>query len=104
LKLPERLSDEGKIKQKINQRRRQMLVHSYLYYEMDEAYIDDNTFNKWAQELAELQDKYPLYAAECVYADAFKDFDGSTGYDLPLDDPWVQKKALYLLDLHNKEN
>lgn len=104
MKLPERLSDEGSIRQKIDQRRRQILVHSFLYYEMDEAYIDDDVFNGWARELVGLQDKYPSYAEQCAYADAFKNFNGSTGYDLPLNDPWVEEKALYLLGLQDKEN
>src|SRR5262245_6294755 len=78
----------------IARRRRQILVHSYLYYRLDRPVIDDATFDQWARELVELQAAYPTEAAETVYHDAFVGFDGSTGFDLPLDDPWVRATAL----------
>ena len=37
-----------------------MLVHSYLYYKLDNPIIDDDTWQKWANELAELQRKILL--------------------------------------------
>ena len=43
------------IEEKIRQRRSQMLIHSCLYYEMDESVIDDHTWQRWADELAELR-------------------------------------------------
>ena len=46
------------VAEKIRQRRRQMLVHSFLYYELDSNIIDDYTWSKWGVELAELQKKY----------------------------------------------
>lgn len=73
------------IKEKIKQRRRQMLVHSYLYYEMDYNIVDDHTWSKWAVELAELQKKYPKESAEVEYADLFSGWDGSSGAHLKYD-------------------
>lgn len=81
----------------INRRRRQILVHSCLYYRLGTQLIDDYTFDRWAQELVELQRKRPDIAANCVYADAFVEFDGSTGFDLPYHLPEIEAVALRLL-------
>ena len=68
------------IKSKIRQRRAQMLVHSYIYYELNDNIISDATWSKWAKELAELQKKYPKESAEVeFYYEDFKDWDGSSG-------------------------
>lgn len=67
------------IKEKIKQRRRQMLVHSYIYYELNENIIDDGTWSRWAKELQELQEKYPKESAEVEEYENFKNWDGSSG-------------------------
>lgn len=41
----------------INRRRRQILVHSFLYYRMNTSIIPDSTYDEWARDLAELQIK-----------------------------------------------
>lgn len=71
--------EELKIAEKIQQRRYQMLVHSYIYYEMNENIISDSQWSKWAMELAELQRKYPDIAEQVVFADDFAGWDGSSG-------------------------
>lgn len=87
----------------INRRRRQILVHSFLYYRMNTSIISDSTYDEWARDLADLQTKYPEVAREGVYADAFADFSESvTGFDLPLHDPWVVSKGLQILKYHEE--
>ena len=81
----------------ITQRRYQVLIHSIIYYKLDDNLVSDDTWSKWALELEELQNSYPDIAKQCPYAEAFKDFDHSTGMDLPLDDPWAIGKAKQLL-------
>lgn len=93
---------EDKIGDLINRRRRQLLVHSIIYYKMDENIISDATWSKWGQELEELQAKYPEIAAKQPYAKEFEGFDHSTGMSLPLNDPWAVNKARQLLQ--QKEN
>ena len=56
-----------------------MLVHSYIYYELNENIVSDAQWSKWAVELAELQKKYPKESAEVEYYEDFKDWDGSSG-------------------------
>lgn len=94
--------DEEKIAALINRRRRQVLVHSIIYYKMDKNLIPDNAWTEWGAELEELQARYPEIAAKTPYAKEFKDFDHSTGYSLPLDDPWAVNKARQLVQWAEK--
>lgn len=87
----------------INRLRRTILVHSVIYYELNDSIISDHRWSEWAMKLVELQNEYPDIAARCVYAEAFKDFDGSTGFNLPLDDPWANHKARQLLSWRQKQ-
>lgn len=67
------------IAEKIQRRRYQLLVHSYIYYEMNENLISDSQWSKWAMELVDLQSKYPDIAKQVIYAEDFADWDGSSG-------------------------
>lgn len=87
------------IEHKIKQRRLQILVHSCIYYELNESIISDATWSKWAKELVELQKKYPEESQHTMLFEAFKNFDGSTGMDLPIHEDWVMNKARYLLKM-----
>lgn len=93
--------DTEEIAELINRRRRQVLVHSVIYYNMNDNLISDSQWSSWAFELAELQNKYPEIAKNCWYADDFEGFDGSSGFDLPLNDPWAEQKARKLLQLRD---
>lgn len=86
------------IKEKIQQRRLQLLIHSCIYYELNESIVSDATWSRWAKELVDLQNKYPQEASEVVYAKEFKNFDGSTGMDLPTKDILVMSRARHLLN------
>ena len=85
------------IKEKIKQRRLQILVHSYIYYELNDNIISDNTWNRWAHELVELQKKYSEEAKSTQYYEEFKNFDGSTGMDLAYLNDFIVNRAKYLL-------
>lgn len=93
---------DKEIAELIFRRRQQILVHSVLYYRMNENLIDDATWSKWALELEELQEKYPKIARTVPLHEEFKNFDHSTGSDLPLDNPWAINKANYLLYLRSE--
>ena len=81
----------------IKRRRLQMLVHSCLYYSLNENIWDDLTFDARAKELATLLKVHPD-----AYSDRFDqyfvDWDGSSGYHLPNRDPWVFGMANKLLE------
>lgn len=84
----------------IQQRRVQMLIHSCLYYEMNTNLISDKQFDEWGRELAKLQNENPEIADKICFAEAFKDWDGTTGFHLPLKNKWVVSKAYYLLKIN----
>lgn len=84
--MPEYARDE------IIRRRRQMLVHSAIYYVLNDNVVPDHVWQQWAFELAYLQDDYGHEAG--FYDGAFSDWDGSSGYYLPgVADPDVMRVA-----------
>lgn len=93
------MSDEATIAELIKRRRRQVWVHSIIYYKMDTNLIDDSTWSKWAEELEELQRQYPDISDSAEFADVFKGFEHSTGSTLPLDDPEMNRIAQRLIDI-----
>ena len=90
--------DKKEIKEKINRYRRQILIHSCIYQRMNTNIISNYEYDKRCQTLVELQTKYPDIADECDFAEAFKDFEGDTGFNLPLGNYWVRSKAYQLLN------
>lgn len=86
------------VAEKILQRRLQMIVHSYLYYELDTNIVSDSTWSRWGKELQQLQEKYPEEAKKVKFAELFEDFDGSTGFTIAKQaDDRAIAKAKYLL-------
>lgn len=85
------------LEEKIKQRRSQMLVHSYLYYWLDESIVSDYQWQAWADDLVELQKDFE--GDLDFYDEAFYDWDGSTGCHLPKDE-WVVNAALWLFRIH----
>ena len=79
--------NKTQIAELIKRRRLQLLIHSCIYYEYNTNLASDNQWATWAIELEELQTKYPKIAEQVILAEAFKDFDHSTGYNLPTRDP-----------------
>jgi hypothetical protein len=75
-----------------------MLVHSYLYYEMDAPVITDEKWQRWADELTDLQTRYPDACKLGFYDEAFADWSGATGCDLPFD-PWLIKRVKELYNV-----
>lgn len=90
------------IRELIERRRRQVLVHSVIYYRFNSNVVTDAVWASWALELEELQAKYPDISKDAWYAEYFEDFEHSTGYSLPLDDPWAYRKAQLIMEWHKK--
>jgi hypothetical protein len=85
-----------------NRRQSQILVHSFLYYQLDTNIIPDHTYDLWCKELAEWQKENPELFKLTVYYQEFKDFDGSSGYDLPFSNPEIQSTGYKILKLHSR--
>lgn len=86
------------LSEKIKQRRTQMLVHSYLYYTLDDTIITDEKWQQWADELTELQKQKSEIG---FYDKEFSDWNGSTGMHLP-SPAWIVNKAKKLLTSKDK--
>jgi len=84
---------------RIRQRRQQLAVHSYLYYQLDNPIVSDATWQRWADELVTLQQQHPERVP--FYDREFFDWDGSTGMHLPKD-PWIAGMAATVLRLHER--
>ena len=88
----------------ITQRRKQVLIHSIIYYRFGENIISDQQWDKWARELCELQKEYPDVAESCFLAREFENFDPCSGYYLPLELPWAVEKAKWLVEYERRRN
>jgi hypothetical protein len=95
--------DAASIKSKIRQRRAQMLCHSYIYYVLDDNIVSDDKWQQWANELREIQEKYPKYCKIDFFDKYFYTWTGDTGMHLPLKDPWVVYKATQIYNYEKGE-
>ena len=95
------MGDKMDIKSKIRQRRSQMLIHSCLYYELDQTIVSDHKWQEWADELEQLQKNNPDQCKIGFFDFEFRDWTGATGNHLPLRDPWIFAKSKQILKLHN---
>lgn len=85
---------------KIKQRRAQMLIHSAIYYDLNDNVVSDDQWQKWANELEKLQ-KDNADCCKIGYFDAdFADWDGTTGAMLQYRHPLIYGKAVWLLNYH----
>lgn len=82
---------------KIQRRRYQILVHSFLYYELDISLISDQQWQAWAEELVKLQKENAEISEKVIFSGAFRSFDASTGFDLPYRDEQIVNIAYRLL-------
>lgn len=89
--------EAGEIRSLIQRRRLQLLVHAHIYYRMGDSLVSDKVWDEWAKKLVELQMEHPKIAERVDYHIAFKGFDGSTGFDLPIMDDDIKNKAEQLM-------
>lgn len=67
----------------INFLQRGIIVHSYLYYELDSSIISDQEFDKKSRELVALKNTYPDLWETSEYYHIFGDeYTGATGFHL----------------------
>ena len=103
MKLYERYEGKKlKLAEKIQRRRLQLLVHSYIYYELNDNIVTDAVWSKWAKELVELQERYPNMSKRIQYAHEFEGWDGSTGAFLQFDDATAER-ANRLLECRDRK-
>lgn len=93
----------------IKRHRRNMILHSYMYYQLADTLWDDHKWQEVATELAELQEAFPEPIG--YFDKEFENWDGSTGYHLPITErvgkgskvtvtnAWIHEDCMYLLRL-----
>ena len=60
-----------------------IIVHSYIYYEMNNNAISDREYDARAKELASLKEAHPdLWKTSEYYKQFGDEYNGATGYDL----------------------
>lgn len=69
-------------KVKIDTLSRWILIHSYLYYELDHSIVPDHMFDNNCNQLLGFIEATPKEFKRSRYYYAFKDFDGSSGFGL----------------------
>lgn len=69
---------------KISFLQRVVLIHSYIYYELNNSIWSDKHFDEVAKQLTIMQNNYSKswIKKHSQYGYAFMDFDGTTGFDL----------------------
>ena len=87
----------------IHRRRLQIVIHSCIYYRLNENIISDHQWAQWAKELVAAQERFPGAAEKQLWAKDFADFDGSTGFNLPINEPGVVARARWLINRHKTE-
>ena len=94
--------DELVIAEKIQQRRYQLLIHSCIYYHLNQNIISDKQWDEWARELRDLQNQYPNISKQITLYEYFKDWDASTGAFLPITNDWVIMLSKKVLKFNSK--
>ena len=88
------------VREIILQRRKQMAVHSCLYYMLDESIVSDDQWQRWADELERLQQAHPEHMKIGFMDSEFRDWTGATGAHLNHRHPWTWVKAQRILEYH----
>ena len=72
-----------------------IILHSYIYYELDNNYISDMEYDKKSKELVQYKNEYPdLWKSSMYYKQFGDDYNGATGFTLYHDLDDEQKKII----------
>lgn len=75
---------------------RLILVHSYIYYELDSNVISDRLYDKKSKELVQYKNDYPDLWKHSQYYDQFHDdYNGATGFTLFHDLPKSEQERIH---------
>lgn len=81
---------------------RYIIIHSIIYYELNESVISDKQFDSVARQLVKMQKRMKHELKDTMYYYCMYDFDGSTGFDLynrliPFDKKYLMQIARNVL-------
>lgn len=96
--------EQQQIKELMERRIRQILIHSCIYYRYNQNIVSDHQFDSWGQDLIALIKGYPEMLDQVEWGEAFKDYTETTsGFNLPFNDPRIVAKAYYVLKIAKGE-
>lgn len=71
------------IQEQINRLQRIIILHSYIYYELNDNVISDREYDLKSKELVKYKNDYPeLWMNSEYYKQFGDDYNGSTGFSL----------------------
>lgn len=74
---------------------RYIIVHSYIYYELDRNIISDKQYDAKSKELVKYKNEYPeLWKTSMYYKQFGEDYNGATGFTLYHDLDKNQQKVI----------
>lgn len=72
-----------------------IIVHSYIYYELNDNYISDKEYDAKSKELTRYKNEYPeLWESSMYYKQFGDEYNGSTGFTLYHDLDDRQKRII----------
>lgn len=95
--------DNLSIQEYIDFLQRFILVHSYIYYELNNNVISDKLYDAKSKELVKYKNEYPDLWKTSMYYEQFKDdYNGATGFTLFYDlneseQDTIRRIALFVL-------
>lgn len=87
---------------RIAQRRRQIIVHSCIYYHFNKNVISDIEYDNLSKELVDLQIRFPKISEEAALFKYFKDWHtdiATSGFNLPYNNIKVITRAKKVIEL-----
>lgn len=67
---------------RISYKQRMILIHSYIYYNLDRNIMSDTKYDKLSYNLVDLIKQHPEEFRQSEYASIFETFDGNSGFGL----------------------
>lgn len=82
----------------INWLQRFIVLHSYIYYHLDDNAISDRVYDMRSKELVELKNKHPdLWKTSEYYKQFSDEYNGSTGFTLYNNLSDEQKEIIHII-------
>lgn len=83
------------IQERIDFLQRFIILHSYIYYELNNNVISDKSYDEKAKKLVRYKNEYPdLWKSSMYYKQFGDDYNGATGFTLYHDLDEHQKKII----------
>lgn len=93
--------------ERISLLQRWIIIHSIIYYELDDNVVSDTMWSDNAKQLVEMMEDFPKALKKSDYFYCMGDFDASTGYNLysslnKHDKKYLMGIARYVLRMHGR--